>query len=494
MELEENSVAAYDTIQAAHVARCLPVRLCNDPDVFLDEAIDTLFPCCNFESAEAYANRLSRVGSAFENHYTKLRDLIVGAALRHPSSPPQSLTPEWENFLANVSLNSENLDAFLRRVLLDAIDGGYAGILVDHPETTPGLTVAEEKALALRPYFLPIKAQDILAFRTLVESEQIGQNTVYGVKITHLRIRETITEIDPDDEFKNLVIPAVSVYDLENGVVRYRQFVLREDKFIPENDSFLSIPLIPFVPVYGAMPSAHMQCKPLLLDIARLNLNHWQTSADLAHLLSLTAMPIFTISGVQGTEPVRTDRALFLEDSAASAAWQAAPVDGAQALMDRLEDLKEAMQTLATVTLAQKSNGVESAQSKLLDSVQSDSLVSVIVGQLEDSANKALQIAALFRGWEPINITLSRDFSDLGMQAADVTALANVHAAGGISHRTFLETLERGEVFQGIENWSVDEELKRCEEEQGEISKRSAAGLAPTPDPDLLLTTESEVA
>jgi hypothetical protein len=482
-----SSVAARSDVMDAHVRRLAPIRYCCNPDLFLDEAIGELFPCGCFESPEAYKVRLSRVGSAFEPHYTKLRDLVVGSALRHPSVRPETLSPEWEAFLDNVSLNGESIDAFARRVLAQAIDGGFAGILTDYPTVEAELSVADEKAMGLRPYFVPVQADDILAFRSTVEAERVGEQVSYGVRLTHLRLRETISEVDPEDEFNELRLPAVSVYDLEGSGaesrVRYRQFVLRRqsdslERYVVETDTYLSIPLIPFVPCYGAIPDAHMVCRPLLLDIARLNLSHWQASADLAHSLSLTATPVFTVTGVQGTEPIRTDRALFLDDPAARATWEGAPVDGAQVTMERLDALAAAMQSLATVTLTKKANGVESAQAKLLDANQSDSLVGVIVDQLEDSLNRALAIAALYREWEPATIALSRDFTDNGLDAPTITALASVHTAGGFSHRTLLEVYQHGEVFAGIDGWTVEDELQRCEEEAGEMAKRSAAMLA----------------
>ncbi len=486
---DQSSVAQRSPRMQAHMARLLPIRICADPDLFLAEALDSYFPCACFESPEAYKIRLSRVGSSMEPWYLKLRELVVGAALRHSSQPPENLSPEWAAFLANVSLNGESLDAFARRVLSQAIDGGCAGILVDYPNVEEGLSVAQEKAMGLRPYFHPVAVGDILGFRSEVEAEKVRDQVRFGSRITHLRIRETISEVDPDDEFAELILPAVSVYDLvgegdERGV-RYRQFVLRRDsdsleRYVVETDTTLSVALIPFVPVYGAVPDGLLACRPLLLDIARLNISHWQASADLAHTLSLTATPVFTVTGVQGAEPVRVDRALFLEDPAARAQWEGAPVDGAQATMERLDALAAAMQSLATVTLTKKTNGVESAQSKLLDASQSDSLVGVIVDQLEDSINRALAIAALYREWEPIRIALSRDFTDTGLDAPTITALANVHTAGAISHQTLLEVYKHGEVFAGIDDWTVEEELQRCEEEAGEMAKRSAAMLALT--------------
>jgi hypothetical protein len=54
------------------------------------------------------------------------------------------------------------------------------------------------------------------------------------------------------------------------------------DKYTLEDTTYLSIPFIPFVPVFGGKKEAFFRARPLLFDIARLNLNHWSISADLA--------------------------------------------------------------------------------------------------------------------------------------------------------------------------------------------------------------------
>ncbi len=494
---QNGSVAARSPALQAHVQRLAPIKYCLDPDVYLEEATETLFPQCCLESKDGYRSRLSRVGTSFAPYYAKLRDLVVGFALRNPSMLPEGASPEWKSFLDAVSLAGESFDAFARRTLSLAVDGGFAGILVDYPSASKNLSVAEEKALGYRPYFVAIEAERVLAYRTTVAAEKVNGETVYGIRITHLRIQETICEPDPADEFNDLAIPAVSVYDLvdapsdssaENTTqVRYRQFVLRDPSvqitentsphYVVETDTTLSIPLIPFVPCYGSVPGGFLQCKPLLLDIARLNLNHWQSSADLAHTLSLTATPTFVISGTMGTEPIQTDRALMLDDPSANGQWQGAPVDGALATMKRLEALEYAMQSLAAVAMSRKLSTSESAEAKLLDAAQSDTLMGVIVSGLEDSMNRALAIAASYKGWAPVRVDLSRDFTANGMDAAMVKTMADLHVSGLISHETLLASYQHGEVFDGLKDWSVEEELELVSKERASLDN-TAAGLA----------------
>jgi hypothetical protein len=154
------------------------------------------------------------------------------------------------------------------------------------------------------------------------------------------------------------------------------------------------------------------------------------------------------------------DKSLCLSDPQAKATWIGAPTDGAQVCIERLRDLETAMKTLAPIALnAKTTTGVESAESKKLDRAQSDSQLSLIVTSLEDCLNKALAIAGLYWQTPPIELELSHDFIPNPLDPATLGQLSALHTGGVISHETLLRILENGELFEGIEEWSAEEEL-----------------------------------
>jgi hypothetical protein len=126
------------------------------------------------------------------------------------------------------------------------------------------------------------------------------------------------------------------------------------------------------------------------------------------------------------------------------------------------------MQSLAVVSMSMQRSGVESAMSKLLERAQGDSQLSVIVSGLEDGLNKALEMAAAYRGLQAPKLILNKDFSPLTIEAAQVQTYSSLVTAGLLSHRTFLNVMQQGEVFEGImvdgKPWSVDSELAELDE------------------------------
>ena len=469
-----SSVATYSDIQSAALPSLTPIGYCNKPELFLSEAATEYIPQHCYEDSDSYEIRLSSALSSFQPFYKSLKELTIGTALRKPIQLSDEQSSEgWESFFRNCTLEGDSLTVFSKRLLDASIDTGVAGILIDFPRNVQAENLAQERAQKLRPYFQLINFSDILGWKSEIATTQIGETTEYGNRLTQLRIKDSVSESDPLDEFVLISRPAVHVFDQlsPEEPVRHRLFVSKPlskgspDKWCLEEETILSIPFIPFVPVYSNVCEGFMRARPLLLDIARLNLKHWQVSADLAHSLHLTSTPSLVISGVNamgenGDLQVSPDRSLILADPQSRADWIGAPSDGADVMRENLKDLEHAMMTLSPVQKQEKTTtGVESAAAKKMDRAQSDAVLSLLVSNLEDSLNQALAIAAVYWNTDPVLLDLPRDFVPQELPAAEIKEYAALVATNLLSHETFLRKLHAAEVFDGLDSWSVEEEL-----------------------------------
>ena len=493
-----SAVALYSDIQALQIPLLQPIEFCNRPELHLEEAAKHYLPQSCYEENDAYQGRLKYAYSNFQPFYRSLKQIAIGTALRKPIVLAENNnSPDWQEFLENVTLTGESITNFAKRLLDASIDCGMAGIFIDYPMTEEGLNLAQEKALALRPYFSLIPMPDVLGWQAENATTVIGDSAVYGTRLTQLRIRDTFTETDPDDEFRELSYPAVRVYDHQDPEqpVRWRLFVYRPetknapDKWVEQENGELSINVIPFCPCYAGAPDAFMRGRPLMLDIARLNLSHWQASADLAHSLHLTSTPTLVVKGVQnvgdsaGLE-ISPDKSLILNDPSAGADWIGAPSAGAQVTLERLRELEEAMCNLAPVKMQKKSTtGVEAAAAKKLDRAQSDSVLATIVDQLEKALNQAMAIAALYWQRPVASFDLPRDFLPGDVQPQELQQMAALNAAGLLSSETFLRWLGANEVLDGLDEWSPEEELQTIEEETPAIDPNDLPGNNPEAAP-----------
>ena len=71
----------------------------------------------------------------------------------------------WTEWIKDVDGYGTDLDAFARRVVLNSLLLGHSAVLVDFPSTEPAENLLQERQLGLRPYFLEVRADQVLGWR-----------------------------------------------------------------------------------------------------------------------------------------------------------------------------------------------------------------------------------------------------------------------------------------------------------------------------------------
>ena len=234
-------------------------------------------------------------------------------------------------------------------------------------------------------------------------------------------------------------------------------------KYSLEETTYLSVPFIPFVPVFGGKKEAFFRGRPLLFDIARLNLHHWAVSADLAESIHLTSSPILTGTGVRPDDEIKAGagRAMFSQNPDAKFNLMSASMEGASVTLENLKRIEAAMERLAAVAMTTGKTQAESGFAKLLDRSQSDSQLAVLVQALEDALNRALLYAAAYRQFPEVRVTISKNFIPVKMHSQQVMALNSLYKdSNAITIGMFLRMLEAGEMFEGLPEFSVSNMLE----------------------------------
>jgi hypothetical protein len=174
----------------------------------------------------------------------------------------------------NVDLGGRTLTVFARDVMQAALTDGLTHILVDHPR------IGETGKDTARPYLVHIRAPDLIGWR--------GQESGIGSSLTRIRIRETVHRAsgtwDDTTERQIRVLYPDSFEIWRRGDDRLGPWQ-RQDA----GDS--SLGCIPLVTIY-ANRSGFMTAHPPLMDLAWLNLAHWQSASDQRHILHVARVPI----------------------------------------------------------------------------------------------------------------------------------------------------------------------------------------------------------
>ena len=333
---------------------------------------------------------------------------------------------------------------------------GHCHTLVDFPAPTDARTLAEERALNRRPYWIEIEPKNIYGWR-------LDRDSNYG-SLIQVRIAEKA--VVPDGDFGEKVYDQVRV--IEPG--RYR--VYRQDEQekqlqgsatypgsydqtttaggqyeIVEQGSY-GLEDIPLITVYANKVET-MCSRPPLLDIAYLNLAHFQRQADLIHSLHIASQPMLVM---EGWDDQTKDMAISVNYAMATQpgnkVYYVEPASSAfEAQSAEVQELQQQMSSLGISTLSQQKHVAESADARRLDRIDTNSMLAMVSMDLESGLQKSYNLAANYLGIEPPEVKISRDFDLQRLIGQDITAMGQLFENEIIDRGEFREMLVQGEIL-----------------------------------------------
>jgi len=392
------------------------------------------------EDDDAYETRVAR--SVLSPYTSRLIETAAGAILRKPIHIEGD--QYWLDLAQNIDGIGSNINEYARRALVSSLTYGHSAILVDYPAAMGARNLAEERAQGRRPYFIHVDAAQIWGWRQA--------STMPGAPLTQVRIHEYTTR--PLNDFGEEQIEQMRV--IYPG--KYDLYTLGQDVVEFSETGDYSLPEIPLVPIYSNRRGM-LQSLPPLLDIANLNITHYQRQADLIHALHIAAMPTLVLEGWDDTTGSATmgvnyaiamqpgNKAYYVQADATSFDAQAA----------ELQSLEMQMSSLGFTKLFGQKFVAESAEAKRIDQAQGNSVLSIISQELESALNQAFAFAAQYVGLEPPEISIDRDFDYYRLIGQDVSVLTQLNELGKISDAMLLEILRRGEILP--DNINIEDEL-----------------------------------
>jgi hypothetical protein len=417
------------------------------------------------EPREDYDAYLSRVNRAVFSPYTqRLVRAATGLILRKPITVIGD--PYWTDvFVKDVDGCGSDLDEYARRLLICALTYGHSNTLVDFPAPTGARSLAEERNQNRRPYWIEVDPANVYGWR-------LDREVNYG-KLIQVRIAEQA--VVPEGDFGEKVFDQIRViepgqYKIFRKKETTKDMYTQDESFAGNFDSpanekdyelvesgEFSLGEIPLVTVYAGKTDT-MTSKPPLLDIAYLNLAHFQRQADLIHSLHVASQPLLVMEGwddqtkdmaisvnyAMATQP--GNKVYYVEPAASAFEAQAAEI----------QELQLQMATLGISTLSQQKFVAESADARRLDRVDTNSMLSMVSLDLEQKVQKAFNLSADYLGLEPPEVKISRDFDIERLIGQDITALTSLFDQQVIDREEFRDILVQGEVLPNANETEAD--------------------------------------
>jgi hypothetical protein len=397
---------------------------------YIRDLSETYLPQEPREDDDAYQTRVDR--SVLSPYTSRLIETAAGAILRKPIHIKGD--PYWLELAKDIDGIGSNINEYARRALVSSLTYGHSAILVDYPAAANAMNLAEERAMGRRPYFVHIDAPQIWGWR-----KEPGTNRLLQVRIHDYDVRPLNEFGEEQVEEMRVIYPGR--YDL------YTLGRSTETVSLDETGGY-SLDEIPLVPIYSNRRDVLIS-QPPLLDIANLNITHYQRQADLIHALHIAAMPTLVLEGwddTTGSATMGVNYAIAMQPGN-KAYYVQADATSFDAQMQELQSLEGQMSTLGVTKLFGQKFVAESAEAKRIDQAQSNSVLSIISQELESCLNQAFAFAAQYVGIEPPEIKIDRDFDYYRLIGQDISVLAQLNQMGKISDEMLLEVLRRGEIL-----------------------------------------------
>jgi Domain of unknown function (DUF4055) len=398
------------------------------------------------EDEESYRMRLS-VATLFPAYARTVEVLSA-----KPFSKPVTLGPDvperLKPWLQDVDFSGRDLHSFLSGVAEEALGRGFAGILVDYPTVGGIKTKAEEIAAGVRPYFVHIHPQNILGW--------LPKSPVGAEGLTQLRLLESASV--PNGEFDTTEVEQVRV--LGRGTWKtYRQTDAGGKKeWALHEEGTTTLQTIPFAPVYGRR-LGYMQAVPPLLELGHANVEHWQTKSDRQTNLHMLSVPILFARMLEAAVlTVGVGSAVKAEHPDSDMKY--VEMSGAAVEAGRLAllDLEDQMRQAGAELLVVKPGNVTESQT-LADNEQGSCALQKIAGNVEDSADMALQFMAQWVGEkEGGHVTIFKDFGATSLAAASAELLFKGASSSLLSAETYFNELKRRGILSPDLDWETEQE------------------------------------
>jgi len=431
---------------------------------YLRDNSEAFLPLEPREDYEAYLSRVNR--AVFSPYTQRLIRAAAGLILRKPITIDGD--SYWTDiFNKNVDGCGSDLDEYARRNLICALTYGHSHTLVDFPAPTGARSLAEERAENRRPYWIDVDPTNIYGWR-------LDREVNYG-DLIQVRIAEKA--VVPEGEFGEVVYNQVRV--IEPG--RYRVYRQKEsdqtlqgtetgfsgaftapitpkDYELVDSGDF-SLGEVPLVTVYTNKTDT-LTSKPPLLDIAHLNLCHFQRQADLVHSLHVASQPMLVLEGWDDqTKDMSVSVNYAMATQPGNKVYYVEPASTAfEAQAAEIQELEKQMASLGISTLSQQKFVAESADARRLDRVDTNSMLSMVALDLEQKLQKAFNLSAQYLGMQPPEITINKDFDIDRLIGQDVTALTSLFEQGVVGRDEFRQILVQGEVLPSANEFDASSE------------------------------------
>ncbi|EGT0643288.1 MULTISPECIES: DUF4055 domain-containing protein [Citrobacter] len=373
------------------------------------------------EDPESYKERLSK--ATLLPAYEESIKQNIGRVFAEPTVLSENAPESIRKLSTDIDMEGNRLDVWAQQFFSIGFQYGLVHALVDYPRVDPESvkTKADEKAAGSRPYVTMLNPRQVIGWKSKVEGGK--------VILTDLRIRETII-LDGDDygqtkleQIRHIMPGKVEIHRRNKGENGEAQWTLYEEWKTSRSD-------ITLVTLYTKR-TGFMRGSPPLLNLALLNIKHWQSQSEQDNILHVARVPLLVAYGLAEGETltIGASSATRFENRERQGLeyveHTGAAIESGETSLEKLEDQ---MRQAGAKLLRAENTSTKSVDQTNEERMQENSPLYTMASSLEDALDNILQIMAEWLGeTEGGNVDVRTEL-DISAQTYDATAATAVQS------------------------------------------------------------------
>lgn len=403
-----------------------------------------------FDSYELKQYEAFKGRSIFTDYTAQIHDCLHGMIESRPAKIDAPQNMKGDKFLNNVDYQGNSADQFFSDGLDDVLVTGFGGILVDLPDVDPNMSKAQAEKKNVHPYLSYYKAESIINWKF---------KYVDGIKKLSLVVLKEFVE-KGDDQFYHVKTEQYRVLSLnEQGIYTIQIWTsAKGDDGIekmsagpvkPFQVNGQTIDYIPFIMLPFTEP-----VKPILYDIAKLNIHHYQVTADYQNGAHLTSRPTGYFTGHEPEVDKKTGEVIpvyvgtdvfwQLPEPEAKVGVCSFSGEGIEHLEHALSRDESQIIMLASHIIAAEKKTAENKDAMMIRKTGEDAKLATYAKYMSYRFTQALQIVSDWLGNkdEEVSVQLNNDFSSMSFDANAVNSIANIFSQGKLPLRCLYYLLQ----------------------------------------------------
>lgn len=395
---------------------------------------------------ERYAAYLQR--ALFVNVTGRTHEGLLGAIMREP--PTMTLPSTIAYAEDDCDGAGTSLEQLAGDVVGELMEAGTFGLLVDYPAADATRSAADERDLGLRATIARYPLESIINWRAVrVGAEYRLALVVLAEKLEIPGDEFTVTV---EDRYRVLRLTpegySVTLYDDTGNVVEPERF--------PTDAARNKLREIPFAWI-GARNNRFGYQKPPLIDIADVNISHYQNSADHEEAVFMASQPTMVLWSMMSGADFREANPDGVQVGSRSGIYLGGG-GGADLLQFQsggagAENMKTKIDMMVQLgaRLITSRTGTQTAEAARIDASAESSALAKLANNASEAIEKALRWMVLFMGGDPnqVEFELNKEFFDTSLSPQEVMALIQLADRGDIAKQDIRSVLRRGNWLDG---------------------------------------------